>query len=162
MSFPLYRQPYILAAGVWIFTVSFFGGLLTDIGPWYLTLKQPDWKPPDWAFGIIWTTIFVCAGFCWSLTWRACNSKQQKTTLAILFLLNGLLNLFWSVLYFRWHRPDWSLIEALFLWISVLAIMISCFKWSKQACLLMSPYLIWVTCAIALNYETIRLNGPFK
>ena len=29
--------------------VSSIGAWLTDIGPWYLSLKQPEWKPPDAA-----------------------------------------------------------------------------------------------------------------
>ena len=35
------------------FLVASIGGSLTDLGPWYQALKQPSWKPPDAAFGII-------------------------------------------------------------------------------------------------------------
>ena len=33
---------------------------------------------------------------------------------SVLFLLNGAFNILWSVLYFKLHRPDWSMIEAVF------------------------------------------------
>jgi tryptophan-rich sensory protein len=79
-----------------------------------------------------------------------------------LFLSNGFLNLFWSVLYFKLHRPDWSLFEALFLWASVLGIIVYSWGLSRQASLLMMPYIVWVSVAILLNLETIRLNGPFQ
>ena len=111
-----FLQRHIWAAGAWIFVVSFSGGMLTEIGPWYLNLKHPDWKPPDWAFGIIWTTIFVLAAFAWSIAWQRTQTVKQRLTLSILFIVNALCNMLWSVLYFKLHRPDWSLIEAFFLW----------------------------------------------
>ena len=44
------------------YTTAGLGAALTDLGPWYFALRQPEWKPPDPAFGVIWTTIFtLCA-----------------------------------------------------------------------------------------------------
>ena len=157
-----FLQRHIWAAGAWIFVVSFSGGMLTEIGPWYLNLKHPDWKPPDWAFGIIWTTIFILAAFAWSIAWQRTQTVKQRLTLSTLFIANALCNMLWSVLYFKLHRPDWSLIEAFFLWGSVLAIILVTRSYSTLSGWFMMPYLIWVSCAIALNYETIRLNGPFN
>jgi tryptophan-rich sensory protein len=162
MRTSFYKQPHIIAAGVWLLMVIMFGRLLTDIGSWYLALKQPDWKPPDWAFGLIWTTIFLLASFSWHFAWQGSSTKRQKIILSCLFIANGLLNVFWSLLYFQWHRPDWSLIEAIFLWLSVFAIITFTWKLSKLAALFISPYIIWVSLAILLNLETIRLNGPFQ
>lgn len=157
----LLLQPHVIAAGLWVIAVSIGGALLTEIGPWYLALKHPDWKPPDWAFGVIWTTIFIFSAIAWVLAWQAMGESQPRIILAGLFILNALLNGFWSFLYFKLHRPDWSLIEAAILWISVLLIIVVMWKFSKIAAFLMMPYLIWVSCAIFLNYETVRLNGPF-
>ena len=157
-----YQRPEVIAAGIWVFAVAFIGGLLTEIGPWYYSLKQPDWKPPDWAFGIIWTVIFILSAIAWVKAYNVSNTSGDVTLLAILFIANGLLNALWSLLYFKLHRPDWSLIEAFILWSSVLLIILMMLKNCKTGALLMMPYLIWVSCAIALNYETIRLNGPFK
>lgn len=162
MSSSFYRKGHIIAAGAWLLVVISFGKLLTDLGPWYFNLQQPSWKPPDWSFGIIWTTIFLFATFAWIVGWDKATFKKQKVILSILFLLNGFFNLFWSFLYFKLHRPDWALYEALFLWASVLGIIVFSWSFSKQASLLMAPYLIWVTLAILLNIGTVSLNGPFK
>jgi tryptophan-rich sensory protein len=156
-----YRQPHIIAAAVWLFVVIFSGGLLTDISPWYLALKQPDWKPPDWSFGLIWTTIFLFAAFSWNYAWKGSSTKKQKVILSSLFITNACLNVFWSVLYFKLHRPDWSLVEAMFLWLSVLGIIIFTWGFSRPAALLITPYIIWVSIAILLNLGTVQLNGPF-
>ena len=78
-----------------------------------------------------------------------------------LFALNGFLNLLWSLLFFRLHRPDWSLIEVAALWLSIVGLIIFTARHSRFAGILLTPYLIWVSLASVLNFEIVRLNGPF-
>ena len=61
-----------------------------------------------------------------------------------LFTLNGLLNVLWSLLYFRLHRPDWALVEVVPLWLSILLLIMAFASW------LLTPYLVWVTFAANL------------
>ena len=61
MNLDGYDLKAIAVAVVATLVVAGAGGLVTDIGPWYKGLRQPPWKPPDWAFGPIWTTIFIAA-----------------------------------------------------------------------------------------------------
>jgi benzodiazapine receptor len=146
---------------VWGLTVAILGGLATDLGPWYQALKEPFWKPPDVAFGPIWSTIFILSGMAWYGAKHFTSDPAVLSRLNILFWLNGFLNLLWSILYFRFQRPDWALYEAVFLWLSVLAILLTIRKLSTRYSLYILPYLIWVTIAIVLNWDTVRLNGPF-
>jgi len=146
---------------IWGLSVATLGGLATDLGPWYQALKEPFWKPPDIAFGPIWSTIFVLSGVAWVGTKYLTTDAALLRRLNILFWLNAILNLLWSILYFRFQRPDWSLYEAIFLWLSVLAILLTIKKVSTKYSLYMWPYLIWVSIAIVLNWDTVRLNGPF-
>ena len=145
----------------WGLTVAILGGLATDLGPWYQALKEPFWKPPDFAFGPIWSAIFIFSGMAWVGTKYLTSDAAILNRLNVLFWLNAVLNLLWSILYFRFQRPDWSLYESVFLWLSVLAILLTIRKISTRYCLYLLPYLIWVSIAIALNWDTVRLNGPF-
>ena len=154
-------QKHVLAATAWVLVVAIAGGLATEVGAWYKALVQPPWKPPDWAFGVVWTCIFIASAFAWLEFWSRNPSANQKSMVSVLFLLNGAFNILWSVLYFKLHRPDWSMIEAVFLWASVAAIIVAMIPVSSLAAWLMVPYLVWVSIAMALNWETIRLNGPF-
>lgn len=146
---------------VWGLTVAILGGLSTDLGAWYQDLKEPFWKSPDIAFGSIWSTIFVLSGFAWVGAKHCTSDTLILGRLNALFWLNGFLNVLWSVLYFRLQRPDWALYEAVLLWLSVLAILLTIRKVSPKYSLYMLPYLIWVSIAIFLNWDTVRLNGPF-
>jgi len=153
-------RPILIAAASAIF-VAVLGGLMTDIGPWYAQLKQPAWKPPDWAFGPIWTTIFALAAAAGVIGWRRVPTRAGRELMLALFAANGFLNVFWSLLYFRLHRPDWSLLEVPVLWLSVLALIVVLWRHAKGAALLLMPYLVWVAIAAMLNWQTVKLNGPF-
>jgi len=141
--------------------VASVGASLTEIGPWYLGLKQPSWKPPDVAFGIIWSVIFTLCAFSGWGAWQVSKTSALKWRIAFLFTLNGLLNTLWSWLYFNQHRPDWAMTELYFLWASVLLLLIGLWRISKFFSSLLLPYLVWVTTAGFLNAATIELNGPF-
>jgi tryptophan-rich sensory protein len=78
-----------------------------------------------------------------------------------MFALNGFLNILWSLLFFRLHRPDWALIEVVGLWLSVAALMVVIWRRSMTGAVLLVPYLMWVTFAGYLNMTIVRLNGPF-
>ncbi len=153
-------RPIWIAAAAAI-AVAVIGGLMTDIGLWYLSLKQPAWKPPDWAFGPVWTTIFALAAAAGVIGWRRAPTRAARETMLALFAANGFLNVLWSLLYFRLHRPDWSLYEVPLLWLSVLALIVLLRRFAKPAAWLLAPYLVWVAIAAALNWQTVELNGPF-
>jgi tryptophan-rich sensory protein len=78
-----------------------------------------------------------------------------------LFGANAVLNMLWSALYFKLQRPDWALFEVVFLWISIVALIVGLWRLSRWASLLLITYFIWVSIAAVLNLETVLLNGPF-
>jgi tryptophan-rich sensory protein len=141
--------------------VASVGGSLTDIGPWYLALRQPEWKPPDMAFGPIWTTIFtLCAVSGW-LAWYAAVNRSERRAMLTVFACNAVCNVLWSYLYFNLQRPDWAMLEWVALWLSVLAVVIVLGRIAPAAGWMNLPYLVWVSAAGLLNLATVELNGPF-
>jgi len=153
------RRAFLVAAGGAL-AVALAGGLLTDLGPWYQQLRVPPWKPPDWAFGPIWTVIFACAALAGLRAWDAAVAPGYRARLLALFAVNGALNILWSVLFFRLHRPDWALGEVTALWLSVAGLVAMTALRSRSAALLLVPYLAWVSIAARLNLEIARLNPP--
>ena len=153
--------PYFFSS-LGAFLVALFGGLLTQLDSWYFSLVQPSWKPPDWAFGPIWTIILVLcaisAGICYK---NSLSDRFYKKKTIYLFITNGILNVIWSLFYFYLKRPDIALFEVVFLWGSILMLIINTRKKSNLASILIYPYLVWVSIATVLNYQTVALNGPF-
>jgi translocator protein len=156
-----WTQPEYVAPAIGIL-VAGLGGMLTEVGPWYKALKSPKWKPPDWAFGPVWTVIITMAVISGVLAWRQAPDTSAKNWLMISFGVNCVLNIAWSWFFFKLKRPDWALIETCFLWLSILGMMAATYPLSLTATLLLLPYLIWVGIASVLNWVTVKMNGPFK
>ena len=153
--------PALAVALLASFTVAGIGGALTELGPWYYALQQPAWKPPDAAFGVIWSAIFSLCAISAALAWVQAATRPRRVRLLLLFGVNGVLNMLWSLLFFTLHRPDWAMAEWVLLWLSVLSLVLGLRSYGRLAAWLNLPYLLWVTTAGLLNWQTMALNGPF-
>jgi translocator protein len=156
------RWSALLAAALLASTVAVLGALVTDLGPWYYHLNLPSWKPPDWAFGPAWTVIFALTALSGYLSWISGPRNAREARILALFLVNGLLNIAWSALFFRLHRPDWALVEVSLLWLSIFGLIVLSAPRSLVASVLLVPYLLWVSFAAVLNYSVVRMNGPMS
>ena len=79
----------------------------------------------------------------------------------MLYGANMVFHALWSPLFFTLQRPDWALIEAPLLWLSVLALVVGLAPFSPVAAWLLAPYLLWVGFAVVLNAVIVRMNAPF-
>jgi tryptophan-rich sensory protein len=156
------RGKAIAAAAGAAVVVGAIGGALTDISPWYLSLAMPSWKPPDWAFGPIWTAILALAAAAGYTAWRTEHTLAGQRRIFALFALNGSFNVIWSLLFFKLQRPDMALWEVGGLWLSILLLILAFRRSAPLASLMLAPYLIWVSIASALNYQVVEMNGPFS
>lgn len=152
--------PIIVAVGVALF-LGVFGGLMTPIDDWYHDLRKPRLQPPNWLFGPAWTIILGLAAWSAVIAWNAAVDDAARNTVVILFVTNALFHALWSPLFFRMRRPDLALIEVVFLWASLVALVVGLWPISQMASLLILPYLLWVSFAWWLNEAIVRLNRPF-
>ncbi|WP_421694593.1 TspO/MBR family protein [Aestuariivirga sp.] len=157
---PSFLWPLGCAAAVAV-AVAIAGAVLTEIGPWYQGLRKPSWKPPDWAFGPVWTTIFVLTVIATALAWEAAEETGARAVIVIALLVNAVLNIAWSAIFFRLRRPDWALVEVALLWLSIVVLILVLGGQSALAGLLIVPYLLWVSTASFLNYRIVQMNKPF-
>jgi benzodiazapine receptor len=140
---------------------GWLGGIITskNIKPWYENLNKPSWRPPNWAFGPVWTCLYTGMGFASYLVYRDGGGFNGDARVPLaLFGTQLALNWAWTPIFFYYHTLGWSLVEMLALYGSVLACSASFYKVNRTAGLIMIPYLIWLTLAAALNYTIWRDN----
>ena len=154
------RWIVIAVAVAAVSVVAVIGGLMTDVGPWYESLRFPPYRPPNWLFGPAWTTIYVFVAVGGILAYDAADGAW-RTLLLGLFVVNSLLNVAWSPLFFKWRRPDWALIEWVPFWLSVAAIVATAYAIRPLSAAFLGVYLAWVTFAGWLNWRIVALNAPF-
>ena len=153
-------QTAIWVAGGCALALGVAGGATTPLTPWYRNLKKPSWQPPDWLFGPAWSLILAGAATAAVFGWNAAGAAGQRD-LIVVYAINAVFFLLWSPLFFVARRPDFAMIEWVFLWASVAAIVWVVASLSLVGALFVLPYLAWVSFAGVLNRAIVIRNKPF-
>lgn len=140
------------------FTASAVGAVASiHAKNFYAQLVQPTWAPPAGVFGPVWTTLFAMMSIAAWLVWRSGGVRKNRVAIMI-FLTQLSFNALWSWIFFAWHLGALALIEVIALWILILATIVSFWRVSPLAGILLVPYLLWVSFATALTYSLWQLN----
>ena len=61
---------------------------------WYDQLNKPDWNPPGWLFGPVWTALYTMMAFAAWRIWKQlgfADGKKELSFFGIQLFLNGLM-----------------------------------------------------------------------
>lgn len=154
------RFPSFLKAALPPFGAAAIGGVATApaIGGWYRTLKKPPFNPPDQVFGPVWSTLYLLMGVAAWLVDRDGHDASQTRSARFFNGLQLALNALWPVFFFGRRSPLAGMIEIPFLWIAILLTIVTYWRISRLAALLLVPYLLWTTFAAMLNVVIWRRN----
>lgn len=147
---------FMLATGI----AATFGGYFTTkavITVAYAELLKPNWAPPAWAFGPVWTLLYVCMSVAAWMVWK--NGKQQPVRRNLVLWWGQLVvNAGWPVAFYL--QPS-GLAPALVCGGLTCLVGLCCcmfFRCSRFAAALMVPYLLWICLATALSFSMWQLN----
>ena len=159
-SFSVREIPKLVVSIIIVFVAGAIGTVYTlpEITGWYANLPKPSWTPPNWAFGPIWSTLYVLMGIALFLVWREGLERKEVKIAIIVFAFQLAINVIWSLVFFGGHNLFGGLVLVLILWIAILINIIVFYRISKAAGLILIPYLIWVSIASYLNYSVFILN----
>jgi translocator protein len=140
------------------FTAAALGAMATRQAPaFYARLILPDWAPPPWLFGPVWTVLYLLMGVAAWLVWRDRGFAGARPALALFVVQLG-ANALWSWLFFAWRLGAAALVDSALLWLLVAATMVAFWRIRPLAGILLFPYWAWVGFATALTYAIWRLN----
>lgn len=142
--------------------VTFAAGSLGAIASsraasFYGQLSQPNWAPPAWLFGPVWSVLYIAMAIAAWLVWRERGFRGARRALW-LYVVQLVANALWTWLFFVLHLGALSLAEIVVLWLLIAATIFSFWPVHRLAALLLVPYLAWVSFACALNFSLWRLN----
>lgn len=124
---------------------------------WYESLAKPDWNPPGWLFGPVWTILYTMMGVAAWLIWKEFGFKKAKSAL-IVFLIQLFLNGLWSQLFFGMQELGWALVEIIILLSAIIFTTYLFFQKNRVSGWLMVPYIAWVSFATVLNATIWMIN----
>jgi translocator protein len=138
------------------FVAGWFGAQF-EPGTWYAELRKPEWTPPPFVFGPVWTVLYILMAVAAWLVWRRSGFSGASLALS-LYLLQLVLNGIWSFLFFGLNRPGLAALELSVLLLVLMATILTFHAHSRMAALLLIPYLLWAGFALLLNISIWRLN----
>lgn len=124
----------------------------------YAGLIRPDWAPPGWVFGPVWSALFLAMALAAWLVWRVPQDSPARSRALRWFVIQLAANALWSWLFFAWHLGGAAFVEVLLLWLLIASTLLAFWRVQRLAALLLLPYLLWVSFAAVLNYTVWQLN----
>ncbi|VVB57473.1 TspO/MBR family protein [uncultured archaeon] len=152
--------PLLLAFILLCEFIGILGGLATQesIPTWYATLNKPIFTPPAWLFAPVWILLYALMGIAAYLVWKKGVKKPQVQFALLLFALQLILNLKWSLVFFGLHSIGGGLIVIVILDLLILATLLKFKPIDQKAAWLMVPYLLWCLFATLLNAALWLMN----
>jgi translocator protein len=148
--------PHLAAAIILTEAVGALGAFhcLQSLHTWYPTLAK-SFILPDWVFTSLWIIVYALAGAAAYRIWS--YGDRWHPSLTIFTVMMG-LNALWMPLFWQWHTPLPALIVLILVEVLAVITVLLFYRRSRIAAALFLPYLLWITCGIALNYMIWKLN----
>lgn len=135
--------------------VAVFGSgvAVTQVDGWYASAPHVTWTPPNWAFGAVWSVLYVLIGVSGWLLWL-----RRAGAALVLYVVQLVVNSIWTPVFFG----GYPLMGAAALWLGVAIIVLldllvvatiaTAWPVSRWAAVLLMPYLGWILYASTLNW----------
>lgn len=146
----------ILFSFVPIVIVAILGSLFVNLGmDWFSSLIKPIQWIPNFVIPIVWTVIYILAGVILFLLLR--NGRFDKKLMA-LFIINGVLNILWCLLFFTLELTFLGLIAIILNAIFAYYLVIELNRKGELYFYVLSIYPVWLSVATCLNLAIWILN----
>lgn len=179
-------KPNYIIIPLIVLVTAILGGAITSYGMnhpigWYEMINKPAWTPAGSVIGTVWTILFILIAISVLIFWNGSASPRQggaghrqgdpsspqlsfserdsRFKLAtIVFVLNAILNVLWSYVFFVKHFFSLAIYDAGALGLTVILLIFLIRPYSRKAAVLLMPYAIWVAFATYLTYAIYILN----
>lgn len=129
-------------------------GVIFKPGEWYALLNKPRFTPPNWAFPLAWTVIYLLLA--WA-GYRLTLIPGSQVVLA-LWAAQIALNTLWTPVFFGAHQVLAAMVILVLLWLVVAVMVVMALRLDVITGLILFPYLVWLCVAAALNFSILRNN----
>lgn len=153
LRWSLFTVPLVLLLG------SLSGAVAgsTAGNPWFVNLVKPSLYPPPATFGIVWSTLYVLMGVALAMVITARGAPGRGLATGV-FVVQLLLNLAWSPLFFALHQITAALALVVVLDLMVILTVVLFHKVRPLAAALLLPYLAWSLFATVLTWQFLEAN----
>jgi tryptophan-rich sensory protein len=131
---------------------------MNDTYNWYSQLLKPEWAPPAWLFGPVWSVLYVLIAISFTKVFIMAFQKEIGVIVAVPFILNLFFNLSFTPLQFGLQNNLLAAIDILLVLATLIWAMVAIYPHAKWIAYMQVPYLLWVSFATILQLTITYIN----
>lgn len=124
----------------------------------YAEYVRPDWAPPSWLFGPVWTVLYILIALSFGYVFYRYVKGKLPLHVAVPFGLNLLFNFLFTPIQFGLQNNLLASIDILLVLATLLWGMGAVYRYEKWVTYTNIPYLLWVSFASVLQLTITYLN----
>ena len=137
--------------------VAGIGSLFVNLGTnWFNALTKPTEWIPNFVIPVVWTVIYLTTAVIMFFWIKKESALDRKFT--ILFVINGILNILWCLLFFTFGQMFIGLITILLNLLFATKLIFQLSKYNLVYSYILGIYPLWLSIATTLNLAVWILN----
>ena len=139
-----------------VILVALIGSLFVNLGmDWFNSLVKPSQWIPNWIIPVVWSIIYTITGI---ILFNWVDKDEMPKSTIILFIVNGILNILWCLLFFTLNLTFVGLIAIILNLIFGYLLLFNIKKYKPVYFYWLFIYPIWLSIATSLNLALWILN----
>lgn len=125
---------------------------------WYSQLVKPNWAPPSWLFGPVWSFLYVLIAVSFFKVFSMAWKKEIGLIIVLPFILNLIFNFAFTSIQFGLKSNILAAVDILLVLITLVWAIVAIYPYARWISFIQIPYLIWVSFATVLQLTITWLN----
>lgn len=125
---------------------------------WYQTLVKPEWAPPSWIFGPVWSVLYIIIAASFGYVAYLYFYGRISFVVLLPFLLNLVFNLAFTPLQFGLKNNLFASIDIVLVLGTLVWAFYAIYSYVPWVSYVNIPYFLWVSFATVLQLTITYLN----
>ncbi len=125
---------------------------------WYQTLIKPNWAPPAWLFGPVWSVLYFIIAVSYSYVGYLFFKGKISFFILLPFILNLIFNFAFTPLQFGLQNNILAAIDIILVLGTLIWLMVAIYPYAPWVTYVNIPYFLWVSFATVLQLTVTYLN----
>ena len=125
---------------------------------WYKTINISGWIFSHMFMLNIWIIIFVFTSISILIIWNRYSKERNFSLIIGLFVLNAVINVGWSILFFTQQQLGLALFESVLLVFNISLLIGLIWRFCPLAACMLLPYSVWVIFTTVLTLNVWIMN----
>ncbi len=131
---------------------------MNDTYNWYQTLMKPEWAPPSWLFGPVWSVLYTIIGISFGYVAYIYFKGGIPFIVLLPFILNLIFNAAFTPLQFGLQNNLLASLDILLVLGTLIWALYAIYPYIPLVTYVNIPYLLWVSFASVLQLTITYLN----